>query len=55
MLIVVAMIIGIPLVVLLKRKLSFKKGSRVIVNDVYQSPSNMANPVYGGASIQLCV
>ena len=55
MLIVVAMIIGIPLVVLLKRKLSFKKGSRVIVNDVYQSPSSMANPVYGGMSIQLCV
>ncbi len=55
MLIVLAIILGIPLFVLLKRKLNFKEGSRDVVTELYQSPSTMANPVYGGASMQLCV
>ena len=51
MLIVVAMIIGIPLVVLLKQKLSFKKDRKDVVNELYQGLSIMANSVYGGVSM----
>ena len=51
MLIVVAMIIGILLIVLLKRKLSFKKDRKDVVNELYQGLSIMANPVYGGVSM----